>query len=284
VRKLVALSLIFIMILLTTFIPSSAQSQASEDEKLLNEAKVLVFDKNWTEAEKKLNELLNGYPKSNYRSQALFYLGRCLAEQKGREREAWKILDELLKNSSIPQPLAEEAEISSIDLAASLYSRGEASFGPLLEKKLAHNSKIIRYYAAFKISYLPDKKLTTKAVPVLKYIVENERDQELIDRAKIALLRISPETLKGMKEGAESGSLRMIKIRIIEKGKKAPSVSITLPLALADLAIQAIPDEQKVELRKKGYDLDKILSDLAKSKEKLVRIEEDGNVIEIWIE
>lgn len=283
-RKLVPTSLILIIFLVATFIPTYAQGQSGEDEKLLNEAKVLIFDKNWTEAEKKLNELLSRYPKSSSRSQALFYLGRCLAEQKGREREAWKVLDEFLQNTNLPQTLVEEAEITSIDLAVTLYNKGEVGFGPLLEKKLNHSSRVIRYYAAFKLSYLKDKKLAARAVPVLKYIVENEKDPELIDRAKIALLRISPETLRGIKEGAESSSLRMIKIRITEKGKKTPSVSINLPLALADLAIQAIPDEQKVELRKKGYDLDKILSDLAKSKEKLVRIEEDGNLIEIWVE
>ncbi|MBC7363196.1 MAG: hypothetical protein H5U07_01475 [Candidatus Aminicenantes bacterium] len=283
-KKLISISLILILILLATFIPTYSQKQFSEDEKLLNEAKVLIFDKNWTEAEKKLNELLTRYPKSSYRSQALFYLGRCLAEQKGREREAWQVMEEFLKNTDIPRTLAEEAEITSIDLAATLYNKGEATFGPLLEEKLTHSSRVIRYYAAFKLSYLKDKKLAARAVPVLKHIVEKEKDPELVDRAKIALLRISPEALKGVKEGPEGSSIRMIKIRIIEKGKRTPSVSINLPLALADLAIQAIPDEQKMELRKKGYDLDKILSDLAKSKEKLVRIEEDGNIIEIWIE
>lgn len=282
-RKIIA-GFLSLTVFVAVFTFAFAQEKTSEDEKLLTEAKVLIFDKNWAGAEKKLNELLSHYPKSSYRSQALFYLGRCLAEQKGREREAWKVLEEFLKVADVPPALTEEAEITSIDLAANLYGRGDKSFGQILENKLNHSSKVIRYYAAFKLSYLQDKTLAGKAIPVLKYIVENEKDQELVDRAKIALLRISPDALKGLKEGTERGSVRMIKIRIVEKGKKTPSVSINLPLALADLAIQAIPDDQKVELRKKGYDLDRILSDLANSREKLVRIEEDGNIIEIWIE
>ncbi len=38
-------------------------------------------------------------------------------------------------------------------------------------------------------------------------------------------------------------------------------------------------------MRAKGYDINRIMNDLAKSKEKILRIEgEDGSVIEIWID
>lgn len=279
---------IFFILLLSIFLGANsellAQSGAKEDEKLLQEAKVLIFDKKWVEAEKKLDELLSQYPKSNYYSQALFYQGKCLAEQKGREKEAWKVFEEFLRRPDRPQTLVEEAEIASIDLAFTLFNSGEKSFGQVLETKLSHPSRVIRYYAAFKMSYLQDKNLASKAVPVLKKLIETEKDQELVDRAKIALLRISPAALKDIQEEQKSGSFRLVKIRMYEKGKKTPTVSINLPLSLADLAIQAIPEEEKASLKQKGYDLNRILSDLAKSKEKLVRIEEDGNIIEIWIE
>lgn len=279
---------IFFILLLTIFLGANsellAQSGAKEDEKLLQEAKVLIFDKKWVEAEKKLDELLSQYPKSNYYSQALFYQGKCLAEQKGREKEAWKVFEEFLRRPDRPQILVEEAEIASIDLAFTLFNSGEKSFGQVLETRLSHPSRVIRYYAAFKMSYLQDKNLASKAIPVLKKLIETEKDQELVDRAKIALLRISPAALKDIQEEQKSGSFRLVKIRMYEKGKKTPTVSINLPLSLADLAIQAIPEEEKASLKQKGYDLNRILSDLAKSKEKLVRIEEDGNIIEIWIE
>ncbi|MBC7361543.1 MAG: hypothetical protein H5U06_04580 [Candidatus Aminicenantes bacterium] len=279
---------IFFILLLTIFLGANsellAQSGAKEDEKLLQEAKVLIFDKKWVEAEKKLDELLSQYPKSSYYSQALFYQGKCLAEQKGREKEAWKVFEEFLRRPDRPQTLVEEAEITSIDLAFTLFNSGEKSFGQVLETRLSHPSRVIRYYAAFKMSYLQDKNLASKAVPVLKKLIETEKDQELVDRAKIALLRISPAALKDIQEEQKSGSFRLVKIRMYEKGKKTPTVSINLPLSLADLAIQAIPEEEKASLKQKGYDLNRILSDLAKSKEKLVRIEEDGNIIEIWIE
>jgi len=276
------------MLLISIFLPIAqvlvAQPVAREDEKILQEAKVLIFDKKWAEAEKKLEELLSQGTRNSLYSQALFYKGKCLAEQKGREREAWKVFEEFLQRPDHPATLVEEAEIASIDLAFILLNNGEKSYGQILEDRLSHPSKVIRYYAAFKMSYLQDKKLALKSVPVLKGLMETERDSELVDRAKIALLRISPSALKDFQEKAESGSFRLVKIRMYEKGKKTPTLSINLPLALADLAIQAIPEEKKAGLKQKGYDLNRILNDLVKSKEKLVRIEEDGNVIEIWIE
>jgi len=80
----------------------------------------------------------------------------------------------------------------------------------------------------------------------LKKLMAEEKDQELVDRAKIALLRISPESFQEIKDDPVSGGHRLIKIRIYEKGKKAPSVSINLPLALADLALQAMSEEDKI--------------------------------------
>lgn len=276
--------LVLIMILFGAFSGMLAQSGEKKAEKLLQEAKILIFDKNWAEAEKKLDELLTQYSGSSYYSQALFYKGKCLAEQKGREREAWKVFEEFLSRPDRPETLVEEAEITSIDLAFTLFNNGEKSFARVLENKLSHPSKVIRYYAALKMSYLQDKNLAGRALPVLKELIASEKDQELVDRAKIALLRISPEALKDIQEKQKSESFRLVKIRIYEKGKKTPVVSINLPLSLADLAIQAIPEEEKASLKQKGYDLNRILNDLARSKEKLVRIEEDGNIVEIWIE
>jgi len=77
----------------------------------------------------------------------------------------------------------------------------------------------------------------------------------------------------------------MLRIRIWKKGSKSPEVSLNIPWALADLALGAIDEDDKAAIRKKGYDLNKIMNELAKSKESILRIEgDDGSIIEIWIE
>ena len=282
--KMFAFLTAIFLVLCTGLAAQMAGGKIKPDEQLLQEAKLLIFDKKWGQAEQKLSELLNRYPQSPFYAQALFYKGKCLSEQKGKELQAWQTFEEFLKRPDKPEGLVEEARIASLDLAFALYKSGQTSFAQILTDSLNDPSRVIRYYTAFKLSYLDDKKIARKAVPVLKKLMAEEKDQELIDRAKIALLRISPESFQEIKDEPVSGELRQIKIRIYEKGKKAPTVSVNLPLSLADLALQAMPEEDKNRIKKQGYDLDRLLSDLAKSREKLVRIEGDGDLIEIWIE
>ncbi|MDD8020487.1 MAG: hypothetical protein PHU81_04770 [Acidobacteriota bacterium] len=273
-----------LLLLYSGLAAQTAGEKIKHDEQLLQEAKLLIFDKKWSQAEQKLSEFLSRYPKSALYSQALFYKGKCLTEQRGKELTAWQTFEEFLKRPDKPEGLVEEAQIASLDLAFNLYQSGQTSFGQILTGRLNDPNPVIRYYAAFKLSYLQDKKLAREAVPVLKKLMEEEKDPELVDRAKIALLRISPEFFKEIKDRSDSGGHRLVKIRIFEKGKKTPNVSVNFPLALADLALQAMPERDKNRIKQQGYDLDRILEDLAKSHEKLIRIEEDGNLIEIWIE
>jgi len=282
--KMFAFLTVIYLVLCTGLAAQTAGEKMKPDEQLLQEAKLLIFDKKWGQAEQKLSELLNRYPHSTFYAQALFYKGKCLSEQPGKELQAWQAFEEFLNRRDKPESLVEEAQIASLDLASNLYNRGQTSFGRVLTDRLNDQSRVIRYYAAFKLSYLSDKNLASRAVPVLKQLMAEEKDQELVDRAKIALLRISPESFKDLQSRSESGDHRLIKIRIYEKGKKTASVSVNFPLALADLALQAMPEEDKNRIRQKGYNLDRLLDDLAKSREKLVRIEDEGNLIEIWIE
>ncbi len=146
---------------------------------------------------------------------------------------------------------------------------------------------VVRYYAAYKLSFGKDKKIAAKAAPVLVRIVETENDPELLDRARIALLRVSPESLKQVEDRApvRTGSPRMLRIRIREAGRKEPVFSLNIPFALADLALGALGEDDKAALRKKGYDINRIIGDLTRSKESILRIAgEDGSVIEIWID
>jgi hypothetical protein len=99
-------------------------------------------------------------------------------------------------------------------------------------------------------------------------------------------MRVSPESLKFVEnQRPPQDETRILRIRVWKKGQKDPVVSLNIPWSLADLALGAMDEEDKAALRRKGYDINKIMNDLAKSKEKLIRIEaEDGSIIEIWIE
>jgi hypothetical protein len=272
-------------ILLLASLVVGAYAQIQPDERLFEEAKVLIFDKKWEAAQDKLEDLLGRYPQSLMKEQALFYRAKCLSERTGREKEAIEAYDSYVRDvkaSERNMNLIEDAEISLIDLAFSLYQKGERRFLNAIEGRLESPNKVIRYYAAFKLSYVKDKAVSSRAVPTLRRIIESEPDAELKDRAKIALLRVDPGALRAVGDERPEAQTRILKIQVLEGGKK--KIDINIPWALADLALKAIPDEEKSVMRKKGYDLDRIINELSKTKSSIIEINDDGSVIKIWIE
>jgi hypothetical protein len=277
---------ILISLFVVLSLGSGLYAQTTPDETLFREAKLLVFDKDWKAALVKLDELRDKFPASPLAGQALFYKGECLSGLGGRERDALRAYKDYIRLADAKPSLVEESEGSIIDLAFDLYENGDASALRDIEGRLGHANKVVRYYAAYKLSLVSDKKTAAKAAPVLVKIVESEKDPELLDRARIALLRVSPESLKSVEDRKpRSEAPRMLRIRIRKAGQKEPAFSLNIPFALADLALSAMDEEDKAAIRKKGYDLNKIVNELAKSKESILRIAgDDGTVIEIWID
>ncbi len=178
-----------------------AYGQARPEEKLFQEAKVLLFDEKWEPALEKLETLLGANPSGPLAAQALFYKAKCLSRLDGREPEAVAVFKDYLKSGDKNPNLAEEAEVTLIDQSYKLYARGNRSYLREVESRLESPSRVSRYYAAFKLSYAKDKAVAAKSLPVLRSILASETDAELRDRAKIALLRIDPQALKDVQAG-----------------------------------------------------------------------------------
>jgi hypothetical protein len=261
-----------------------AAAQTGPDEKLFQDARILLFDEKWDAARQKLEELLRRYPASSLTHQAQFYRAKCLAKQEGNEKEALAAYEEYLRGREGNPSLAEEADTSIIDLAYDLYTRGERSYLAKIAERLGSSDRVVRYYAAFKLSSIKDKSAAKTAVPVLRGIVEEERDPDLRDRARIALLRVSPAALKQVEDSEEPSGRRLLRIRVMVRGQREPEIALNLPWALADLALRAIPEKDRAALRAQGYDLDKIIDDLTRSRESIIEIRAEGRIIKIWIE
>ncbi len=261
--------------------------QAATDESLFREAKLLVFDKSWKAALDKIDELVEKFPSSPLAGQSLFYKGECLSGLGGREREALRAYKDYIGLDDAKPSLVEESEGSIVDLAFDLYEAGNGPALREIESRLDHPNKVIRYYAAYKLSLVSDKKEAAKAAPVLARIVETEKDPELLDRARIALLRVSPESLKTAEDRKPriESTARLLRIRVRKAGVREPVFSLNIPFALADLALSAMDENDKAAIRKQGYDVAKIIDELSKSKESILRIVgDDGTIFEIWID
>jgi len=252
------------------------------EQEMFERAKVLIFDKDWPAALKQLDLLGQRFPQGKTRAAALFYRGKCLAET-GRLSAALAAYEGFLQIND-NKSLAEEAQISLIDLEFSLLQKDEKDVDKKILPFLAHPDKVIRYYAAFKLSYLSNKRLAKKALPVLKKIAATESDPELKDRARIAILRIDPAEARGIDSSVSPPAGRLLHIEVKEKGKSEPSLKLALPLALADLALRALPEKEKRELKDEGYDVEKLIRMLTSQKGTIIQLEAEGETIKIWIE
>jgi len=261
-----------------------AWAQQAADEKLFQEARLLILDERWEPAQAKLEEFLDKYPKSAFFPQALYYKAKCL-EEREKDREALAAYKEYLRLKDKNKNLAEDAEGSVIEIAFRFYEKGDKSHLGEIEERLESPSKVVRYYAAIKLSFVKEKDIATKGIPILKSIIRDERDTELTDRARIALLRVSPESLSDLEQRTERKA-RMLRFQVYDNRLKKLEVAVSIPWALADLFLSAVPEKERQEMRAEGYDIDRILRDLQSAKGTIIEINvaKEGKIIKIWIE
>lgn len=257
-----------------------ADGKAVTDKELMEKAKLELFDRKWDAALNTLEQMIARFPDSPHYPQALFYKGKCLVEQKKVKQalEAYNRYIEISQNES----LREEAYIAAADLNFELFKNGEKRYAKQVIALLKNENTNVSYFAALKLSHANDKKVAEEAVPILKKIVLEESDDELVDRAKVALMRIDPGYLKDVskKKGPET---RMFNLRVIDKKTKKVKFALSLPFVLAKLAMDALPKEGKEALEEEDVDIDKILNALIKVP-KLMRFEEEDVIVEIWLE
>jgi hypothetical protein len=276
-----------LIIILLAAAAVGAAAQEPPDERLFQEAKTLFFDERWEDAQEMFEDLLDDYPKSPLVSQATFYKAECLARRKGHDEEALEAYKDYLSTRGRNDSLSEQAETSIIDLAYELYKDDEEGYLDEIERRLESPDRVIRYYSAFKLSLVKDKEVAVQAIPVLERIIVEEEDQDLRDRAKIALLRISPDSLRHVEDREGRGRAKALRISVVVQGQREPVFSLNIPWALADLALQAIPEKDKAALRAEGYDLDRIVRDLTRIKGNIIEIipkDDRTRAIRIWIE
>ena len=123
---------------------------------------------------------------------------------------------------------------------------------------LADENKVVAYYAAFKLSYLPERKAAARALPVPAVDPEEGKGRRTPRPGQDRRHAAGPGAAEGSWPALQkSVAGKMLRIRVLEKRNKQATVSLNIPLALADLAIQSLSDEQKRALQKKGYSLDR---------------------------
>jgi hypothetical protein len=280
--------MIRVMVLALAVALSGAPVLAQPDPDRLKSAKALFFDRKYAEARQAWQRILAG-SRGAEADAAAYWVARS-SENLGEDERALKEYADFLRRRPTDRALADEARTSRVSLAARLYKSGQKQHLPILREALVDPGKTVRYFAALQLSTLGPE-AGRDAVPVLQRIVQEETDADLVDRAKVGLLRLDPEALSrtlgtGRSERPPVGGARWLKVRIFEKGGSKPKVMVNLPVALADMVFKALPDDAKRELRLKGYDAENFWERLKiLGPAQLIDIEGDeGEKIQIWIE
>lgn len=272
---------------------SAAVARAQPDQERLRTAKTLFFDRQYAEA-RQAWEAVRASARGADAEAPSYWVARC-SESLGENERALREYDAFLALRPKDRTLVEEARTSRVGLAARLYKMGNRKHVQVLKDALSDSSKTVRYYAALQMSGL-DAAMGRLAGPVLRQILAQEKDPDLVDRAKLGLMRADPAALGGpplparaapaARLAAKGGEARIVRIRITERGASRPKVSINLPLALAEMLFKSLPDDVKDDLRRDGYDAESFwvkLRELGPSA--IISIEgDDGERIQIWTE
>jgi tetratricopeptide (TPR) repeat protein len=267
------------------------ETDPGKDQDLFNQGKVLMFDKKWEAARGVFQRVIREHPGSPLLPQAHYFSARTL-QLEGKEAEALRAYEEFLQrfpNEAHLDPfLPAEARNAVVELAASLVEKGNTSYKDRVSAGLVDPRKDVRYFTAVRASYLADRRLTSQAVPILREIVEKEKERDLVDRAKLALLRIDPNSLGAEQSPAAKGSRpegRLFHLVIFEEGQAEPKVELKLPMSLAELALSALSEEQKKKLRLKDFDIDNVWESLRRlGATDILTIRDGKNLVKIWIE
>lgn len=265
----------------------------AKDQEIFNQAKILMFEQKYEEARQVFQRMIREFPQSGLLPQAYFHTAFCLRLQKKSE-EAILAYDQFLQKYPKEPFLAGEAEKAVVELAASLVEQGKQAYRSRLVTALSDPAKEVRYFAAIRSSSLKDRQLNTLCVPILKEIVAKEKQPDLVTPASIALLRIDPAALvqpeppkqAKSKPKQEEAPVKMLHLQIYDSGEnKAPTVELNLPLSFAQLAIAALDEPTKAEIRKKGFDIDNIWQSLNRlGPTNILTIRNGPKVVKLWIQ
>lgn len=265
---------------------------AQKDQDVFNAGKILMFEQKWEEARQVFQRVIRDFPQSSLLPQAYFQGAYCLRLEKKQE-DALLSYEQFLKKYPGEPFLAAEARQAVVDLAASLFEQGKQAYRGRLVSALGDPRKEVRYFAALRCSSLKDRELNSLSVPILREIVAKEKQQEFVTPASIALLKIDPAALsppepaKQAKSNAkkDNAPVKMFHLRIYQGGENTqPKVELDFPVSLAQLAVMALDEPTKAELRKKGVDIDNIWDSLNRlGSANILTIRSGASLVKLWI-
>jgi len=269
-----------------------ALARAEPDPAALAKAKALYFDRDYAAAREAWQAVRAGGGRDA--EAARYWIARC-SEGLRENARALAEYDEFLAARPSDRMLVEEAKTSRVALAVRMAKAGDATRTSIAREALQDPNRTVRYFAALQLASLGPE-AGRPAVPALLEIVDREQDEDLVERAKLALVRVDRDALaraQGARAPREAPppsrggrEASWVRVRIFEKGSDHPKLAINLPVALAELVFKSLPEDAVADLRKEGYDAASFWQKLKKlGPTEILTVEGgEGERIQIWLE
>jgi hypothetical protein len=286
--------------ILSLLLVSAVAGASLTEDELFRQVKVDVFDQAWHQVLRGCEEILERYPSGATASQAAFYRARALTRIPGRETEGVKAFKEFVAAHPRDRVMVEQAWAALISSACESRKVPGPDCRVLLREGLESRSGYVATLAAIRVSDTTDADLRRLALATLKRAYDTQTDSEIRNQILIAILKIDPKQVPPTdapgppsppetRRPASKGAPSLIRMTIYDKVEKRYELKVNLPVAFARMLIEAMGDDQRLEMqreaRQKGIDLDDIFEAIEKSGAgKLLEVDGETSHIEIWIE
>ncbi len=284
----------FVALMLLSVVASAGLAAASDEGELLRSLKSDVFDRLWPQVLTKCDRFIALYPRSQTLPRAYYYRAQALESLK-RYEDAIEAYSEFLKRfPGETGALKEDVVLRRITLARIQFQNGaKGHVGVILEGMDEEGATQI--YAAIEASKIDHAPARKKAIPILKDCAQFETQEELKSECVVALLRIDPKLVPQGPPATGPSKCSLIKFEVFNKLQKKGVVRINLPLAFADMLLEAINEhyrkmiEDKLAEQAPGTklpDFRKMLEAIRSGEcpQTILEIDRDEESIRVWIE
>ncbi|MBI3448089.1 MAG: hypothetical protein HY049_04090 [Acidobacteria bacterium] len=263
---------------------------ASSEEEDFRQIKSDVFDEKWESVLADCDRLIAAFPGSGSLPRTYYYRAKALHHLPGKEEMAISAYGEFIDKFPAEAVMREDALISRINLAKSLWLQGRRDNINILLKALDEKG-YPRIYSAIQISHLDNKPAKARALPVLQDCARREADAEVRNECTLGILRIDPNEVPrpGPQGSGTVAEPRLIRLEVRDKKTGSITVAVNLPVAFAEALLGSLSqiDRGRVtdELRVRHIDLDNLMKSLKSlGRQTLVEVETEEARIKVWLE
>jgi hypothetical protein len=269
--------------------PEFAATGASSEDEMFRQIKSDVFDEKWESVLADSEHLISAYPKSESLPRTYYYRAKALQHLPGREEQAAAAYGEFIEKFPSEALLREDAIISRLNLAKSMWLMGKKDAIAILVKSLDEKG-YPRIYAAIQISHLDNKPARARALPVLQECTRDEKEAEIRNECTLGILRIDPSAVPAPKASAAGATEpKLIRLEVRDKKTGSITVAVNLPIAFAEALLGSLSaiDRGRVvqQLSERHIDLDNLMRSLKSlGSQTLVEVETEDAKIKVWLE